>query len=194
MSDWVWLSHLQSHELDCVDWPVHVVHHPGVQLHEVLGRDHVVRVQIQHVVEKIGELVSLKVSQQFWKIGVYLYLYLVTPLSYLCPPPRLAARSRRRCTPGVWRCSTRARTTCWPACPRRPPPPARPGRCWSPRTRSTRYCEASQRSSPPRPRHTRTGPGSASELWSCEGSSLLSTLSWQFYVRDSWHKNSVWFQ
>ena len=55
--------HLQRHELDCVDWPVHVVHHPGVELHKVLGWDHMVSVQIQHVVEKVGELVSLKVSQ-----------------------------------------------------------------------------------------------------------------------------------
>ena len=59
--------HLEGEELDSVDRPVHVVHHPLVQLHEVLGWDDVVRVQVKDVVEKISELVSLKVSQQFWK-------------------------------------------------------------------------------------------------------------------------------
>ena len=59
--------HLEGEELDSVDRPVHVVHHPLVQLHEVLRWDDVVRVQVKDVVEKISELVSLKVSQQFWK-------------------------------------------------------------------------------------------------------------------------------
>ena len=47
--------------LRSVDTPLHVVSHTGVETSEVLFRDDMVIVQIQHVVEKMSELVLLEV-------------------------------------------------------------------------------------------------------------------------------------